>query len=986
MERMRLVTILLILIFTCGELLAQETPFDYCSPMPGATLVSTESGIILRSKGLLEAGVPVSGMSVTLTGSKSGSQTLRARLSRDGRTLLFRPLHPFQLNERVTVSFHAGVKTIAGKQILPSAFSFTTQDRKIPFDRRLMATDDIPGGTVPGQTAARAGLRHTGSGVDTLPPDFPTIKITASKPVPPGHMFIDNFDNNATVGYYLIDVATTGAILRYSSRPSFTLDYKKQPNGRISYFDESTAGFILMDSLYNVLNTYRTVGYATDWHDFMILPNGHFLLIGDDPEHVSMDSVVTGGNPDAIVTGIILQELDQDSNVVFQWRSWDHFRITDAIGVNLTAATIDYVHSNAIDTDYDGNILLSSRHLDEITKIDRTTGNIIWRWGGVNNQFTFLGDPLQFTYQHAIRRIPNGHYTLFDNGDYHNPQYSRAMEYALDQNAKTATAVWEYRNNPDIYGFATGYVQRLDDGNTLICWGAANPNVSLVAPDGSKIFDLTMPNGIWTYRAYMYPLPPLGLSVTPAAESLFVADSVRIDSLKVLNLSQNETRFTLSNHQPWLLPGVTIDSIPGSDSVSIKFTIRTAGLQPWRPYRDTLTITGFDTILSTIQIPFTLQIPGLKLFITPPAVSVSLDSSTTAQDTLKISNIGPFPLICLLSDPDTAVQAWITFSPAADTIAPGDSILRIIHINAATQPPGDYSTGITVSSNDSIAGTVHVPMTVHVLPIRTIPVTVSSDWNLISLPVQPHSALQLPASDSTYTFTYDNSYVITDSLREGIGFWMKFDSAQTFQVTGGLLVSAVIPVNAGWNMIGAISTPVAAASITSDPPGMETSPAFSYHGGYSAADSLLPGKGYWLKAGQAGTITLTAGGSSASRTRIRIVATSERPPDPPAGNGPAGSTLPKVYALDQAYPNPFNPSATIRYQLPEESRVSLSVYNVLGQLVQVLEDGVENAGYRQVSWDATAYASGIYFYRLEATGVTDPSKSFSSVRKMVLIK
>jgi len=265
-------------------------------------------------------------------------------------------------------------------------------------------------------------------------------------------------------------------------------------------------------------------------------------------------------------------------------------------------------------------------------------------------------------------------------------------------------------------------------------------------------------------------------------------------------------------------------------------------------------------------------------------------------------------------------------------------------------------------------------------------VTVSSDWNLISLPVQPHSALQLPASDSTYTFTYDNSYVITDSLREGIGFWMKFDSAQTFQVTGGLLVSAVIPVNAGWNMIGAISTPVAAASITSDPPGMETSPAFSYHGGYSAADSLLPGKGYWLKAGQAGTITLTAGGSSASRTRIRIVATSERPPDPPAGNGPAGSTLPKVYALDQAYPNPFNPSATIRYQLPEESRVSLSVYNVLGQLVQVLEDGVENAGYRQVSWDATAYASGIYFYRLEATGVTDPSKSFSSVRKMVLIK
>lgn len=78
----------------------------------------------------------------------------------------------------------------------------------------------------------------------------------------------------------------------------------------------------------------------------------------------------------------IIQELDQSKNVVFQWRSWDHFRITDATHEDLTAALVDYVHANALEVDNDGNILLSSRHLDEITKIDRQTGNIIWRLDG----------------------------------------------------------------------------------------------------------------------------------------------------------------------------------------------------------------------------------------------------------------------------------------------------------------------------------------------------------------------------------------------------------------------------------------------------------------------------------------------------------------------------------------------------------------------------------------------------------------------------
>src|SRR5690606_33427409 len=109
---------------------------------------------------------------------------------------------------------------------------------------------------------------------------------------------------------------------------------------------------------------------------------------------------------------------------------------------------IDYAHGNAVELDSDGNILISSRHMNEITKIDRTTGEIIWRWGGKNNEFTFVNDTLAFSFQHDIRRLPNGNVTLFDNGNHHKPPRSRAVEYELDEVNKTATVVWQYPEEP----------------------------------------------------------------------------------------------------------------------------------------------------------------------------------------------------------------------------------------------------------------------------------------------------------------------------------------------------------------------------------------------------------------------------------------------------------------------------------------------------------------------------------------------------------
>jgi hypothetical protein len=93
-----------------------------------------------------------------------------------------------------------------------------------------------------------------------------------------------------------------------------------------------------------------------------------------------------------------------------------------------------------------------------------------------------------------------------------------------------------------------------------------------------------------------------------------------------------------------------------------------------------------------------------------------------------------------------------------------------------------------------------------------------------------------------------------------------------------------------------------------------------------------------------------------------------------------------VFTQEQNYPNPFNPSTVIRYQLPVLSIVKLRIFNVLGQEVKTLVDGVQDAGYESLEWDASALASGVYFYRLEATSMSDPSRLFTQVRKMVLMK
>jgi hypothetical protein len=94
---------------------------------------------------------------------------------------------------------------------------------------------------------------------------------------------------------------------------------------------------------------------------------------------------------------------------------------------------------------------------------------------------------------------------------------------------------------------------------------------------------------------------------------------------------------------------------------------------------------------------------------------------------------------------------------------------------------------------------------------------------------------------------------------------------------------------------------------------------------------------------------------------------------------------PKEYALYQNYPNPFNPITTIKYSLPFESNIRIAVYNILGEMLDVLVDETKQVGFHNYNWNASNLASGIYIYTIEARSVAG-DKNYSSVKKMILMK
>ncbi len=265
--------------------------------------------------------------------------------------------------------------------------------------------------------------------------------------------------------------------------------------------------------------------------------------------------------------------------------------------------------------------------------------------------------------------------------------------------------------------------------------------------------------------------------------------------------------------------------------------------------------------------------------------------------------------------------------------------------------------------------------------------SVPSGWALLSVPFTPENYCKtvLFPTAASQAFAYEGTYIQKDTLSCGVGYWLKFSGPQSISMAGVGRTEDSMSVVTGWNMIGSISYPVLTSSITSSPGGMITSKFFGYTNGYVTEDTIKPGKGYWVKVDQTGKLFLSSSGSFLAPNRIRIVTSEELPPPPPNDQiSDLNSGSPKQFALDQNYPNPFNPSTLIKYSLPTGGRVTLVVYNTLGQQIATLVNAEQEAGSYSVRWNGVTdsgakLASGLYFYQLR-------SGAFVSTKKMMLVQ
>ena len=154
---------------------------------------------------------------------------------------------------------------------------------------------------------------------------------------------------------------------------------------------------------------------------------------------------------------------------------------------------------------------------------------------------------------------------------------------------------------------------------------------------------------------------------------------------------------------------------------------------------------------------------------------------------------------------------------------------------------------------------------------ETTSVAVSPNWNIISVPmtvVDGRRSVLFPSAVSpAFGFNPISGYVARDTMTPGVGYWLKFPSATEVPVVGGVRPSDTLHLVSGWNLIGSISVPVAVSGIVQLPDSIVRSLFYGYDGGYTPADSIIPGWGYWVKSASAGRLVVGSGGASAAAAR-----------------------------------------------------------------------------------------------------------------------
>ncbi|HKP90961.1 MAG TPA: arylsulfotransferase family protein [Thermoleophilaceae bacterium] len=405
---------------------------------------------------------------------------------------------------RLSLAARDGAKVAVGDQ----------SRRSGSFDRKLHLK---PGRAV--SLVASSGGRERAYNVRCLPPDFPDFDVER-RAAPQAHYYVVTpglktrapgyaavfDDRGAPVWWMRDDPAPFNATLMPTGGIAWTQLTGPPRYQSLGHYD----GYALDGS---PIRQFSAEGILTDLHELRVAADGHAWVIAYAPRY-HLDFRRWGGPRDAGVLDGEIQELDERGKRVWTWSTrghvglgetspWLHRLLFEQPAITFPGGRVyDTVHMNSVEP-FGSRLVFSLRHTDAVYEIDRRTGRVAWKLGGVRTKrsLEIVGDPVSpsFDGQHDARFAGDRNsLTVYDNGILHK-RPPRAVEYRIDRKKRTATFVNAVSFPEADRSTCCGSARRLPRGNWVVSWGNT-PWVTEQTEEGDPVLTLGFP-GRTSYRA-----------------------------------------------------------------------------------------------------------------------------------------------------------------------------------------------------------------------------------------------------------------------------------------------------------------------------------------------------------------------------------------------------------------------------------------------------------------------------------------------------
>jgi immune inhibitor A len=315
--------------------------------------------------------------------------------------------------------------------------------------------------------------------------------------------------------------------------------------------------------------------------------------------------------------------------------------------------------------------------------------------------------------------------------------------------------------------------------------------------------------------------------------------------------------------------GDASDPFPGNLQ---KYIFNNRSLPNANEYNDSSTgiaVTNIRKLSSSIYVNLYGLNSNASLVVAPLNLEMSCNLNASSSKSIMLTNSGGEEAnYSLMIDTTQALFSHgiyikskdIQFQSINGTIYPGDSVSLDITISVLGLTEGTYSSNLFLQYDGKLH-TVPISLTIFGYD-QTVSVTtqIESGWNIISTPVtfsnDSVAAVYPSAKSRAYAYIPGRGFIPGSTLQAGIGYWLKSASTEFVPITGMPIDTISVIVKEGWNLIGSTDITSDVANLEQYPPEIICSKLFGFQDGYNPTDSLMPGKGYWLRVKQDGILKI----------------------------------------------------------------------------------------------------------------------------------